>query len=49
MTHEPSTATDSWDQQLSDAFAVLLGRPLSEYDPGAVYAASADGNLLDEN
>ncbi|WP_445402399.1 hypothetical protein ACSMX9_12520 [Streptomyces sp. LE64] len=37
-----------WSRQLSDAFAVLLGRPLEEYDPDAVYAASVNGNLMYE-
>ncbi|MER6175960.1 hypothetical protein [Streptosporangium sp. NPDC001681] len=37
-----------WDRQLADAFAVLLGRPLREYDPDAVYVACVDGNLLNE-
>lgn len=42
------TLDGSWDARLADAFAVLLGRSLEEYDPGAVYAASVDGNLMDE-
>ncbi|MEV7288283.1 hypothetical protein AB0O01_27620 [Streptomyces sp. NPDC093252] len=45
----PSTAApDAWDRQLADAFAALLGRPLGEYDPDAVYAARIGGNLIDE-
>ncbi|MGV9557666.1 hypothetical protein [Streptomyces sp. NPDC003522] len=42
----PSEA--DWDRHLADGFAVLLGRPLGEYDPDAVYAARVGGNLLYE-
>ncbi|MGX2996829.1 hypothetical protein JNUCC64_21565 [Streptomyces sp. JNUCC 64] len=56
MTHGPSAPADTppspdgdWDRRLADAFAVLLGRPLSAYDPDAVYAASAHGNLMHES
>ncbi|MBY6307386.1 hypothetical protein CRV15_31220 (plasmid) [Streptomyces clavuligerus] len=46
---EPRTAPDGdWNRRLADAFAVLLGRPLREYGPDAVHAASIDGNLLYE-
>ncbi|MGV9311277.1 hypothetical protein ACWDR0_03670 [Streptomyces sp. NPDC003691] len=49
MTQETSAPVDTdWNRQLADAFAVLLGRPLSTYDQDAVYAASAHGNLMYE-
>ncbi|MEU9606801.1 hypothetical protein [Streptomyces sp. NPDC048057] len=46
---EPRPPQDGdWDRQLAAAFAVLLGRPLGEYDPDATYAACVAGNLLYE-
>ncbi|MFF4922699.1 hypothetical protein ACFY4B_19140 [Kitasatospora sp. NPDC001261] len=49
MTYHPTAPADAdWDRQLADAFAALLGRPLAEYDPDAVYAACVTGNLLYE-
>ncbi|GJF31512.1 hypothetical protein KNE206_42120 [Kitasatospora sp. NE20-6] len=46
---KPRTSGEGdWNRQLADAFAVLLGRPLREYDPDAVYAACVGGNLLYE-
>ncbi|MEU3567600.1 hypothetical protein AB0E96_04085 [Kitasatospora sp. NPDC036755] len=55
MTTDPTASVNSptpqsdWDRELADAFAVLLGRPLEEYDPKAVYAARVGGNLFDES
>ncbi|MFJ5924945.1 hypothetical protein ACIQF6_20310 [Kitasatospora sp. NPDC092948] len=46
-THHTPVAID-WDRQLADAFAVMLGRPLHEYDPDAVYAVGVSGNLIRE-
>ncbi|MDR3036050.1 MAG: hypothetical protein LBV78_23655 [Kitasatospora sp.] len=40
-----AAAGSDWDRQLADGFAVLLGRPLTAFDAGAVYAAEVDGNL----
>ncbi|MFE0426760.1 hypothetical protein [Streptomyces sp. NPDC058953] len=49
MTHATTApGHGDWDRQLADAFAVVLGRPLDSYDPTAVYAASIDGNFMDE-
>ncbi|MGW4383943.1 hypothetical protein [Kitasatospora sp. NPDC004531] len=47
-SHHSPVADSDWDRQLADAFAVLLGRPLTAYDPGAVYAAGVGGNLINE-
>ncbi|MEU9338123.1 hypothetical protein AB0D49_34070 [Streptomyces sp. NPDC048290] len=44
----PSPFRDAWDRQLADAFEVLLGRPLAEFDPEAVYAVRIGGNLIRE-
>ncbi|MFG2915895.1 hypothetical protein ACGF0D_23795 [Kitasatospora sp. NPDC048298] len=55
MTTDPTASVNSpapeadWDRRLAEAFAVLLGRPLEEYDPKAVYAARVSGNLMDES
>ncbi len=43
-----STAAADWDRRLADAFGMMLGRPLHEFDPGAVYAAGIGGNLIHE-
>ncbi|MGX4735893.1 hypothetical protein [Kitasatospora griseola] len=48
MTSHHTPAASDWDRQLADAFAVMLGRPLHEYDPDAVYAAGVGGNLIHE-
>ncbi|MFJ9429496.1 hypothetical protein ACIRQY_07500 [Streptomyces sp. NPDC101490] len=37
-----------WDRLLAEGFAALVGRPLEEYDTGAVYAAGIGGNLMYE-
>lgn len=42
------TTDDAWMEQLAQGFGALLGRPLSEFDPGAVYAAYFGGNLIGE-
>ncbi|MFD8598941.1 hypothetical protein ACFV1L_28460 [Kitasatospora sp. NPDC059646] len=44
----PSIAAADWDRRLADAFGMMLGRPLHEFDPGAVYAAGVSGNLIRE-
>ncbi|MFJ1706329.1 hypothetical protein [Kitasatospora sp. NPDC088346] len=44
----PTPGGEDWNRQLADAFAVVLGRPLREFDADAVYAASVGGNLLYE-
>jgi hypothetical protein len=32
------SSIDQWEEQLADAFEILLGRPLVEFDPKATYA-----------
>ncbi|MFI1014722.1 hypothetical protein [Streptomyces sp. NPDC020965] len=53
MTAEPPGTLDAflsdWDRQLARAFGVLVGRPLDEFDPDAVYAAGLRGNALYES
>lgn len=56
MTAEPSATPEvheaflsDWDRQLAHALGILVGRPLDEYDPYAVYAASLHGNALNES
>ncbi|MFJ5231054.1 hypothetical protein ACIQBJ_14305 [Kitasatospora sp. NPDC088391] len=45
----PDQAPDpAWDRELAEAFGALLGRPLDAYDGDAVYAASVNGNYLQE-
>ncbi|MFD0634783.1 hypothetical protein ACFQ9X_27830 [Catenulispora yoronensis] len=39
----------SWNDQLADAFSILLGHPLSDHDPQAEYAAYYSGNFLSES
>ncbi|MEU0486709.1 hypothetical protein ABZ260_47040 [Streptosporangium sp. NPDC006013] len=51
MTRESSVFAGDvgdWKQQLADAFEILLDRPLSSYDPDAVYATYLGGNFIDE-
>ncbi|MFF3499559.1 hypothetical protein [Streptomyces sp. NPDC003247] len=43
-----TATTDAWEASLTQAFGVLLGRPLSDYDPYAGYGAYYGGNWLDE-
>ncbi|MFI1031502.1 hypothetical protein [Streptomyces sp. NPDC020951] len=40
---------DDWERSLTQAFGVLLGRPLSDFDPGAEYAVYYSGNWLYES
>ncbi|MDQ0938408.1 hypothetical protein [Streptomyces sp. V1I1] len=42
------TAGDDWESSLTQAFGVLLGHPLSDFDSGAEYAAYYSGNWLYE-
>ncbi|MFE7528448.1 hypothetical protein ACFU7Y_22400 [Kitasatospora sp. NPDC057542] len=49
MTYHPAAVADAdWDRQLAHAFGVLIGRPLTEYDSEAVYAACVTGNYMEE-
>ncbi|MEV7289597.1 hypothetical protein AB0O01_34460 [Streptomyces sp. NPDC093252] len=50
MATEPSPppSPSDWDRQLAHAFGVLIGDPLDEFDPDAVYAATLRGNVLNE-
>ncbi|MFJ4771044.1 hypothetical protein ACIP88_18360 [Streptomyces uncialis] len=49
-TRESSDAPLSdWDRQLAHAFGVLVGRPLDEFDPDAIYAVGLQGNALNES
>lgn len=49
MTSDPSTPTSGdWESSLTQAFGVLLGRPLSDFEPDADYAAHYSGNWLYE-
>ena len=51
MTREPSASAGDagrWEERLTGAFEILLGRPLSSYDPDAVYATYFGGNLINE-
>ncbi|MFG2696433.1 hypothetical protein [Kitasatospora sp. NPDC048407] len=48
MTSHHTPVADDWDRQLADAFGMMLGRPLNEYDPDAVYVAGVSGNLIHE-
>ncbi|MGW4411295.1 hypothetical protein ACWEJ6_45210 [Nonomuraea sp. NPDC004702] len=48
MTSAPTTTGDDWESSLRQAFGVLLGHPLSGFDPEAEYAACYTGNWLDE-
>ncbi|MET8830124.1 hypothetical protein ABZX40_32505 [Streptomyces sp. NPDC004610] len=45
----PTTSPSDWDRQLAHAFGVLVGRPLDEFDPDAVYAVTLQGNALNES
>ncbi|MFE2044220.1 hypothetical protein ACFXAZ_25505 [Streptomyces sp. NPDC059477] len=45
----PGTSLSGWDRQLAHAFGVLVGRPLDDFDPDAVYAAVLQGNALNES
>lgn len=38
----------TWNEQLRAAFEILLGRPLSAYDPTATYAAFYGGEVISE-
>jgi hypothetical protein len=42
------TAGHDWESSLTQAFGVLLGSPLSDFDSGAEYAAYYSGNWLYE-
>jgi hypothetical protein len=44
----PYIRSGSWKDQLTAAFEILLGRPLTSYDPGAVYATFFDGDVFCE-
>ncbi|MFJ8039560.1 hypothetical protein ACIRBX_03470 [Kitasatospora sp. NPDC096147] len=48
MPHDHHLPSPAWDHVLADAFAVLLGRPLSDFDPDARYAVALSGNLVHE-
>ncbi|WP_433512134.1 hypothetical protein ACQP2T_51595 [Nonomuraea sp. CA-143628] len=37
-----------WDEELSAAFGLLLGRSLADYDPAATYAVYYGGDVLNE-
>ncbi|MFG1957433.1 hypothetical protein [Nonomuraea sp. NPDC049028] len=37
-----------WDEELSEAFGLLLGRRLADYDPAATYAVYYGGDVLNE-
>ena len=43
-----ATPSQRWEDLLTAAFEILLERPLSSYDPNAVYAAFFGGNLMSE-
>ncbi|MGV9310611.1 WD40 repeat domain-containing protein [Streptomyces sp. NPDC003691] len=43
-----AAADADWESSLAQGFGVLLGRPLSDYDPDARYGAYYGGNFLDE-
>ncbi|WP_329027040.1 hypothetical protein [Streptomyces sp. NBC_00690] len=45
----PEASLSDWDRQLVHAFGVLVGRPLDEFDPAAVYAVGLQGNALNES
>jgi hypothetical protein len=50
-THQPpdgQVADAEWRRRLAEGFAALLGRPLDEFDPGAVYAAFFGGDFIYE-
>ncbi|MEU5097948.1 hypothetical protein [Streptomyces sp. NPDC020996] len=50
MSNLPTPATgDDWESSLTQAFGVLLGHPLSDFDSGAVYAADYSGSWLSES
>ncbi|MFE4972757.1 hypothetical protein ACFRAR_11645 [Kitasatospora sp. NPDC056651] len=50
MTNHPTAVAGAhWDHQLAHAFGVLIGRPLAEFDPEAVYVARVGGNYPDES
>ncbi|MFD4576947.1 hypothetical protein ACFWNK_35475 [Streptomyces sp. NPDC058417] len=48
---DTTPAADDWEASLIQAFGVLLGRPLTEYDhgPGVRYGTFYGGNFLDES
>ncbi|OKJ13597.1 hypothetical protein [Kitasatospora sp. CB01950] len=48
MTSRHAPVDSDWDRQLADAFGMMIGRPLHEFDPDAVYAAGVGGNLINE-
>ncbi|MFE3016929.1 hypothetical protein [Streptomyces sp. NPDC059256] len=48
MTSNPSTSGDDWESSLTQAFGVLLDRPLSDFPPDADYAVYYSGNWLHE-
>jgi hypothetical protein len=49
VTLDSSAADDdAWIRKLTQGFGALLGRPLSEFDPDAVYAAFFGGNWINE-
>ncbi|MGV9385473.1 hypothetical protein ACWDRB_57390 [Nonomuraea sp. NPDC003707] len=37
-----------WQEQLTGAFEILLGRPPASFDADAVYATFFGGNLINE-
>lgn len=37
-----------WDEELDEAFGILLGRRLADYDPEATYAVYYGGDVLNE-
>jgi len=41
--------SEAWKRELADAFQVLLGHPLSDYDPHGSYGAYYGGNWLYES
>lgn len=48
MNSTSAEISGPWLEQLAGAFEILLGRPLTSFDPGAVYATFFGGNLIDE-
>ncbi|MEU5400748.1 hypothetical protein ABZ348_15820 [Streptomyces sp. NPDC005963] len=48
MTSNPSSSGDDWESSLTQAFGVLLDRPLSDFPPDADYAVYYSGNWLHE-
>ncbi|MEU2053393.1 hypothetical protein [Streptomyces bungoensis] len=50
MSNLPIPATgDDWESSLTQAFGVLLGHPLADFDSGAEYAADYSGSWLYES